>query len=954
MKQILFFTVLIVPFLFRIDCVSAQRNTIIKKGDTWNMVLQNDISFELDNALESVDEIEYKFHGLDNLLAKADWKALCLESDKNKLKVKFTLCRLQAQGNFRLNDLSPLVFNDTDYPIYTNSNEEQAFNELIGKSFIYTWELQEGKGVVKITDDEFATSKLKLCLENVSSDKRVKSKITCDMELYGATGPQHVAYYSGFINTVQASFGNATNKECQNILQLEFGDTIRTDTINFSIDKFDEQKAYLKIDDLEEPTLIVLASGMPYVFFGNNYYMYNYTNIPNTNISGTLNNKKSEGKVMLDFEAPLYKKDTSVIVKNGEFEFSLDLREPAVAKLKIDDEDIGWLFIKPGMQVVFSWESESHQPSIDGIGAEDMECYMRCASLFYIDEVSMKFNEQNFSYWETRRNKIIEEYKDKLSADVKDFLKKDWCYFRGFCLSFSTKANLLDKNYLPEVDTLPLLTNHSDLLISYDYFASEYLTLKQNEINTRFGFSWASSIEKIHFAKLLYKGYPMYRTLYGIIKGELLNGRIDYIQKYYNEFQQYPIHPYFKNELKKVYSEMMKIQKGKKIPLTSFEDSEKGEIKIKGGELQILDINVFEYSDYLTIDFSLKQLVNYIEGEPRIDKLKLVVIRPELSRGKFEELSGEPLVDVEYIYLNKEEYDLLKPLQLKSNERILLLDKKLNIINNNIKTPYYNVKSMFPAIIDEYFESLNQPIIKAETRRLLFVLLASLLGFSILSWIVIRVRARQIEHREVTRRQLAELELRAIRSQMNPHFIFNSLNSIQNLVNKNKIEETNIYLTEFAEMMRRVLNNSDKQLVSIDEEVQLIESYLNLEKLRIPFFSQVIIDPSLIPENEEIPAMLIQPFVENAFHHGIAPQKGGEIIVKFKKENTMLICEIIDNGVGFSKRQVMRKGNGKAIKLVQDRFNIVNSQASEKCILEIKDRATLGEKGTIVRIEIPV
>ncbi len=189
---------------------------------------------------------------------------------------------------------------------------------------------------------------------------------------------------------------------------------------------------------------------------------------------------------------------------------------------------------------------------------------------------------------------------------------------------------------------------------------------------------------------------------------------------------------------------------------------------------------------------------------------------------------------------------------------------------------------------------------------------------------------------------------------MNPHFVFNSLNSIQNLVNKNKIEETNIYLSEFAGMMRLVLNNSEKQLVPLEEEIQLIKSYLELEKLRTPFEFEISVAPSIIPAEEEIPGMLIQPFVENAVVHGIAPQKGGMIKVAFTKNKNKISCEITDNGIGFLKRSEQRNGNGKAIKMIEERIKIVNSQAVEPLTLEITDRSEMGEKGTLVKIGIPV
>ena len=169
-------------------------------------------------------------------------------------------------------------------------------------------------------------------------------------------------------------------------------------------------------------------------------------------------------------------------------------------------------------------------------------------------------------------------------------------------------------------------------------------------------------------------------------------------------------------------------------------------------------------------------------------------------------------------------------------ERIFLLDKDLKIIHNNLGTIGINtVGYILPDIIKQYFESQNNPISKAETRRLLLVIFISIILFSGLTWGTIKVRSHQIAKRERIKRELSEMELKSIRSQMNPHFVFNALGSIQNLINQNKIKNANLYLSSFARLLRMVLNNSNKQLVSMADEIELLQHYLELEQLRVDF-----------------------------------------------------------------------------------------------------------------------
>ena len=167
-----------------------------------------------------------------------------------------------------------------------------------------------------------------------------------------------------------------------------------------------------------------------------------------------------------------------------------------------------------------------------------------------------------------------------------------------------------------------------------------------------------------------------------------------------------------------------------------------------------------------------------------------------------------------------------------------------------------------------------------------------------------------------------QLQLKAVRSQLNPHFIFNSLNSIQGLINKNDIAAANIYLTDFAGLMRETLTGNNKEMSSISQEINILNNYLRLEQLRFKFQYEIKIDEKVETDIIEIPSLLLQPLVENAVKHGIAIlQQNGEIKISFQQSSKNLIINITDNGKSFD---INTATNGMGLKLTNDRIELLN------------------------------
>jgi len=176
-------------------------------------------------------------------------------------------------------------------------------------------------------------------------------------------------------------------------------------------------------------------------------------------------------------------------------------------------------------------------------------------------------------------------------------------------------------------------------------------------------------------------------------------------------------------------------------------------------------------------------------------------------------------------------------------------------------------------------------------------------------------------------------ENRALRAQMNPHFIFNSLSSIQNLITSNKNESAVKYLNKFSLLMRNLLESTFDTNVLLSEEIELLKKYLELESLRFndTFSYSIILEDDVEPDQIELPALLLQPFVENAILHGLLPKSSSDkkLLISFRKESHFLICEIDDNGVGRkaseASKGILNKGRkSRGIEVTLNRLKLFN------------------------------
>jgi ligand-binding sensor domain-containing protein len=234
--------------------------------------------------------------------------------------------------------------------------------------------------------------------------------------------------------------------------------------------------------------------------------------------------------------------------------------------------------------------------------------------------------------------------------------------------------------------------------------------------------------------------------------------------------------------------------------------------------------------------------------------------------------------------------------------------------------------------------------------------------------IVFRIRIQNIRKKqkeEFDRKvEISKIELKALRAQMNPHFVFNSLNSIQHYILNSKSSEAAKYLNKFAKLIRIILSNSEKAMVTVNEDVESLNLYLELESMRFDgkFDYSINVDKSVDGDYDEIPPMLMQPYIENAILHGLNPKETkGHLKIDIFIKNNYIVCRISDDGIGRVKSgEIKRTTPSNAhkslgMKITSERVRILNDINKSDLSVSVTDLqdANGNSAGTMVELYIP-
>ncbi len=285
------------------------------------------------------------------------------------------------------------------------------------------------------------------------------------------------------------------------------------------------------------------------------------------------------------------------------------------------------------------------------------------------------------------------------------------------------------------------------------------------------------------------------------------------------------------------------------------------------------------------------------------------------------------------------------------------------VVYMNLSPGKYTFKLKARKGMETYSEVTELPVIIHPTlfQRTSTKILAALLFFMLVFIIVRAVYKNQIKKKE-TDSLLITLEHKALQSMMNPHFIFNALGSIQRYLLLNKAEEAGTYLSQFARLIRQNMNSLKSNYICIDDEVERLRNYMELEKFRMnDKFSFVIeVDEKLDGDDVEIPSMVVQPFVENAIWHGISPLNGeGKILVQFNPNDEKSISIVIeDDGIGIKNAKVFSKSDqnlNMGVSITEKRLSLMGERLKINTKIITEDLHP-GEQnpGTRVTMVVPI
>jgi hypothetical protein len=234
-----------------------------------------------------------------------------------------------------------------------------------------------------------------------------------------------------------------------------------------------------------------------------------------------------------------------------------------------------------------------------------------------------------------------------------------------------------------------------------------------------------------------------------------------------------------------------------------------------------------------------------------------------------------------------------------------------------------------------------------------------------LAYLAFRMRLNQVRKEEKIKREynkkIADVEMKALRAQMNPHFIFNSLNSINRYIIKSEPEKAALYLTKFSKLIRLILDRSNFKIVSLSNEINALKLYIDLEALRFngKFSYSINLNGGIDPETVGVPPMIIQPYVENAIWHGLLHKDSfGNLDISFEKETVGIKCVIVDNGIGRKRAEELNsksvnKEKSFGMKITHERLNLLSEESAASFVDIVDLTDNLGNSlGTKVIIKI--
>ncbi|WP_372950902.1 sensor histidine kinase [Mariniphaga sp.] len=761
------------------------------------------------------------------------------------------------------------------------------------------------------------------------------------------------------------------------------------------------------------------AYGEPHrlIYTENKTRLKSVKNIPENRImiSGKVENTKQKkvivGYLREPFGKELYQ-ETVLLDENNAFSLEAEVKNAGLVYVQFGQanrvEDIPLLafYAEPGNEIHFEAKGETFPWKVKFSGDNHQASqliydFWKEFGLFYqnfnfnfLQLDSRKIKYSGFYSALTNSESFFKKYKNQLPAPVYDFVTTE---LRAFLLTraihyltMQERMNLpLGRPYFPEyeevdfeelenrVNNFYMHRNYNDYGIHSRQLAGDlmdYYFLKMNrtgnfinpgQFNAPVQSGWryfGDLPQKVELTKTVLTGHALYSQLAETLLYEKMN-TLDYSSKdqriiqdeitsYFDLMLRLVNNREFAGAIEKLMENHLKWQNEDYVPETKFLNPEGEHVYFSdffGEKPTVFYITeIWERERYFWDDLAKENPeINFVlvmEGSNFEDWQNYVERAEPVAHQLFLLNHNQSLRDI----FKKDRYHFIA--YDKAGKRIGFGENPIDALN--LAKHSLMVKK----------KELNRSQLIMIIAALGVVLVAFFIGVLIWKW-----RVRKRFRKEEQQRRLRELELTAIRSQMNPHFLFNCLNSVQNLVQQNKGREAHLYLADFAGLIRKVLQNSEKEEVSLTEELEMVQQYLNLEKLRFDFNFQITVNEGIDPHNTPVPPMLLQPFAENAVIHGLQHKEGSRFLkIEVSREQTRLadqnrlahsssiLIRIEDNGIGRAAAQKLATGkNGKGSKLMQERLEILQEKQGEKYRLQITDLTENGSTGTRVEIWVP-
>jgi tetratricopeptide (TPR) repeat protein len=335
-------------------------------------------------------------------------------------------------------------------------------------------------------------------------------------------------------------------------------------------------------------------------------------------------------------------------------------------------------------------------------------------------------------------------------------------------------------------------------------------------------------------------------------------------------------------------------------------------------------------------------------------KKGLALVNENIKTNEINDYSTEKIKCLELLYelnLNLTNYDeaFFWNDSLRNTEK-WLRDEDIRQTTEELETKYETEKKVQQIAILETKDKL-----KSQRINIGIFLLTVLFVITVMLLYILQIRKRQAILRQ------NEIGQQLLRSQMNPHFLFNALGSIQNFMLKNEANKAAGYLNNFALLTRSILEHSAQEFVSVSDEINTLRNFIELEKMRLEnsFDFEINYNEELELDFINIPPMLIQPFVENAIKHGFNNlDYKGLLQLKFEEKDSVLHIEITDNGIGINhtKEDTSKTHRSMSMKIFEQRRIVLAKRTKQPIGLEVYDRQNLNDKitGTLVKISIPI